>query len=86
MAALLLMVSFMPMQAQVFMMEDDNDPERNVLGANGTYGNVIFHGSGADQANFVPLGSGLLVLTALGGLYLVGKQKNGRAINYTENK
>lgn len=72
---LLLMATIMPMQAQVFMMDDDNNPDRNVLNGNGTYGNVIFHGSGADQADFVPLGGGLLVMTALGSLYLVGKRK-----------
>lgn len=79
MAALLLMASFMPMQAQVFMMEDDNDPERNVLGANGTYGNVIFHGSQNDQANFVPIGNGVLLLAALGGAYLLGNNKKEKA-------
>ncbi len=73
--ALLLLAAMLPTQAQVFMMEDDNDPNRNVLGANGTYGNVIFHGSGGDQANFVPLSGGLLIMTALGGLYIASKRK-----------
>jgi len=73
--ALLLLAAMLPTQAQVFMMEDDNDPNRNVLNVNGQYNNVPFHGSTDDQANFVPLGSGALLLAALGGAYLTGKRK-----------
>ena len=69
----LLLTLAAPMHAQVFMMEDDNDPNRTVLG-NGTYGNIIAHGSGYDQANFVPLGEGIALLTALGGAYLLRKK------------
>ena len=71
---ILLLVLAAPMHAQVFMMEDDNDPDRTVLG-NGTYGNVIVHGSTADQPNYVPLGSGVLALTLLGGIYLLNKRR-----------
>ena len=63
-----------PMRAQVFIMEDDENEFRNVFG-NGEWNNVIVHGSPDDQTNFVPLGGGALVLTLLGGAYLIGKQK-----------
>jgi len=62
-----------PMHAQVFMVEDDNNPDReNVLD---TYSEVIYHGSESDQINFAPLGQGLAVMTALGACYLLGKRR-----------
>lgn len=64
-----------PMRAQVFIMEEDeNERLRNVFG-NGQWNNIIVHGSPDDQANWVPLGSGALLLAALGGAYLIGKRK-----------
>lgn len=76
MAAMLLLAMAVPSQAQVFIMEEDEGPDRNVLGANGTLNNVIVHGSLNDQSNYTPIGSGLLVMTALGGLYLMNKRTN----------
>ena len=72
---MLLLALAAPVRAQVFYMDDDEDPNRNVLGANGTLSNVIVHGSTDDQTNFVPIGSGLLIMTTLGGLYLRNKRK-----------
>ena len=64
-----------PMRAQVFIMEEDeNDRVNNVFG-NGEWNNIIVHGSADDQANFVPLGEAVLLLTALGGAYLLRKKK-----------
>ena len=63
-----------PMRAQVLIMEEDENEFRNVVG-NGEWNNVIYHGSGDDQANFVPLGEGILLLSMLGGAYLFGKRK-----------
>ena len=64
-----------PMRAQVFIMEEDeNDRVTNVFG-NGVWNNIIVHGSADDQANFVPLGEAVLLLTALGCVYLVRKLK-----------
>ena len=63
-----------PMRAQVFIMEEDENEFRNVFG-NGEWNNIIVHGSADDQANFVPLGEAVLLLTALGGAYLVRKLK-----------
>jgi len=62
-----------PMRAQVFIMEEDeNDRVTNVFG-NGDWNNIIVHGSADDQSNWVPLGEAVLLLTALGGAYLVRK-------------
>ena len=63
-----------PMRAQVFIMEEDENEFRNVFG-NGEWNNIIVHGSADDQANFVPLGKAVLLLTAFGGAYLVRKLK-----------
>jgi LPXTG-motif cell wall-anchored protein len=75
-AAMLLLSMAVPSQAQVFIMEEDEGPDRNVLGAKGTWNNVIVHGSLNDQTNYTPIGGGLLIMTALGGLYLMNKRKN----------
>ena len=69
--AAMLLALVVPVRAQVFIMEDEGGPERNVL--NGDYSNVIVHGSSDDQANFVPIGGGLLIMTVLGACYLIGK-------------
>ena len=64
-----------PMRAQVFIMEEDeNDRVDNVFG-NGQWNNIIVHGSPDDQTNWVPLGEAVLLLTALGGAYLLRKKK-----------
>ena len=63
-----------PMRAQVFIMEEDeNDRVTNVFG-NGERNNIIVHGSADDQTNWVPLGEGILLLSALGGAYLLRKK------------
>ena len=63
-----------PMRAQVFIMEEDENEFRNVFG-NGEWNNIIVHGSADDQTNWVPLGNGIVLLSALGGVYLLGKRK-----------
>ena len=63
-----------PLRAQVFIMEEDENEFRNVFG-NGEWNNVIHHGSLDDQTNYLPLGEGILLLSALGGAYLLGKRK-----------
>ena len=68
-----------PMRAQVFIMEEDENEFRNVFG-NGEWNNVIVHGSPDDQMNFMPLGEGILLLTALGGAYLLSKGKTGKQV------
>lgn len=66
----------LPASAQIFMAEDElnmrKDPE-DVLS------NVFIpvNGALADQANpvYTPLGEGILLLTALGGAYLLNKKR-----------
>ena len=70
----LFLVLAVPMRAQVFIMEENENEFRNVFG-NGEWNNVIYHGSGDDQANFVPIGNGLLIMTAFGACYLMKKRK-----------
>ena len=72
--AAMLLTLVLPVRAQVFMMEDENNELRTVFG-NEELSNVIVHGSTDDQTNFVPIGSGLLIMTTLGGLYLRNKRK-----------
>jgi hypothetical protein len=73
-AALLLTLA-LPMRAQVFTMEDDVDNPR-VPGDLEEFGRIPYHNVDYDQANeFAPLGEGLLLLTALGGAYLLRKRK-----------
>ena len=71
----LLLTLAAPMRAQVFIMEEDeNDRVDNVFG-NGQWNNIIVHGSPDDQTNWVPLGEAVLLLSALGGAYLLRKKK-----------
>ena len=64
----------MPLRSQVFLTEDDLDSE--------TRGNwsdigliVPIHEQDFDQAEYSPLGSGIALLAALGGAYLLGKKQ-----------
>ena len=59
--------------AQVFMLDGDKNRQGNDI--NGEHSNVIYHNSTDDQTNFVPMGSGSLLLAALGGAYLIGKKR-----------
>ena len=62
-------------QAQVFTMtEEENDRAEGDMDA--VLGRIPYHGVDYDQANdFAPVGEGMLLLTALGGCYLLGKRK-----------
>lgn len=70
---LLFMIMSLTMKAQVFVMEGDEnyrEPEDPAIFA----GLPADYGSGVDW--YVPVGEGLLLLTAFGGAYLMGKRKN----------
>lgn len=58
--------------AQVFVLGEGN--KRQNTDINGEYSNVITHGLTEDQTNYVPVGSGSLLLAAMGGAYLIGKK------------
>lgn len=60
--------------AQVFTMADEENSRAE--GDLDVLGRIPYHGVDYDQANdFAPLGEGMLLLTALGGCYLLGKRR-----------
>ena len=65
----------MPMRSQVFLTQEDLDSERD--GQWEDIGLIIpIHEQDFDQAeNFAPMGSGIALLAALGGAYLLGKKR-----------
>lgn len=70
--ALLLAV---PASAQIFIDDEDMNNRGNGDG-NMDIGNLIpQHGVEWDQANFTPIGEGILLLSVLGGAYLIGKKR-----------
>lgn len=75
MAAALLLS--MPLSSQVFMTQEDLDKERCEQWKD--VGLIIpIHEQDFDQGEgdeYVPLGSGMALLAALGGAYLLGKKK-----------
>lgn len=75
----ILMVTFLsviPATAQIFL---DDESLTNRCGEMDESGNIVpFHEVEWDQANqFAPTGSGILLLTVLGGAYLLGKNRKG---------
>lgn len=79
--AILLAAMSLPAKAQIFTMENDQNGRDGTLTVdpNGDLSNVIVHNSTDDATNYdyVPMGSGLLLLTALGGAYAL-KKKTGK--------
>lgn len=75
---ILMLTLALPVSAQIFNAEDSHvlrsDPEEVLSG-------VILPKNGelGDQENsiFVPLGEGMLLLSALGGAYLLNKRRKG---------
>ena len=64
-------------QAQIFLEEGDANDNRAV---SQDWGVVPIHGVTQDQANYVPVGSGIALLAALGGAYLLKKKKINKYI------
>jgi hypothetical protein len=62
--------------AQIFL-DDETLTNRGWLGDMDDLGNIIpFHEVEWDQAEgYVPIGSGVMLLTVLGGAYLIGKKR-----------
>ena len=64
----------LPMRSQVFLTQEDLDSERD--GQWSDIGLIIpIHEQDFDQAEYSPLGSGIALLAALGGAYLLGKKR-----------
>ena len=67
--------------AQIFLDDDDVNLRGNGDG-NMDIGNIIpQHNVDWDQANYTPVGEGLLLLSVLGGAYLLGKKKGNKGEN-----
>lgn len=61
-------------QAQIYVMEGEDNELRNITTQNGELNNVIVHNSENDQTNWTPIGDGILLLAAIGGVYLHRKK------------
>lgn len=62
--------------AQVFIIDDNIDNPRVPAEEEFDINNPGNHGSGDDW--YLPLGGGVLLLSALGGAYLIRKNKNNK--------
>ena len=61
--------------AQIFL-DDESLSQRGWLGTMDELGNIIpFHEVDWDQANYTPTGGGIMLLSVLGGAYLLGKKR-----------
>lgn len=72
----LLLVMTSPVQAQVFIMDEDVDGNIRLSESEFT---VPVPYQGTDWDEYLPLGDGVLLLTALGGAYLLRKRKDEKA-------
>lgn len=74
-AALLFLAMAQPLHAQVFMLDGDEnyrEPEDPQVFIN------LPSSYGMATDSYTPVGNGLLLLGAMGGVYLLGKRKNKR--------
>ena len=74
MAILALMLgTTMTANAQIFLDDDDMNVREH---GNMDVGNIIpQHGVDWDQADYTPVGEGIVLLSVLGGAYLLGKKR-----------
>ncbi len=73
--ALGLLISF-PANAQLFNLGEQSYFNRTTAnGGNGYYSNTLGHAGTDEETNNAPIGSGVLLLTALGAAYAVKKRK-----------
>ena len=74
MAAMLLLAG--SLKAQIFIFDDDESSLRDVSSAEEVSLIIPIEGSTDDQyGEYVPVGSGALLLAGLAGAYLIGKKK-----------
>ena len=63
----------MTANAQIFLDDDDMNVREH---GNMDVGNIIpQHGVDWDQADYTPVGEGIVLLSVLGGAYLLGKKR-----------
>lgn len=63
-------------QAQVFLQEGDDNNLRDVTVPVDAWPDNPIYSQGNDNTPYTPLGSGIALLAALGGAYLLGKKRN----------
>ena len=72
--ALMTLLTAGPVTAQIFL-DDESLSQRGWLGTMDELGNIVpFQEVTRVKSNFAPTGSGILLLTVLGGAYLFGKR------------
>ena len=71
----ILAVLSMPISAQVFFLDIDGEDNLREDELELVDLDVLEHSLTQDQTNYAPVGSGVLLLAALGGAYLLGKKK-----------
>ncbi len=68
----------MTANAQIFLDDDDMNERTGGQGSMDV-GNIIpQHGVDWDQADYLPVGEGIMLLSVLGGAYLLGKKKGNK--------
>ena len=72
----LLLVMFGPVHAQVFIMDEDVEGNIRIKSSEFT---VPVPYQGTDWDEYLPLGDGVLLLTALGGAYLLKRRRDEKA-------
>ena len=77
--AFALLMAATPTMAQVFMMEDDDSFNR--VEGEGIVFNVIVTPQDSNTDQFVPVGHGIMLLSALGSAYLLGKRRRKEETN-----
>ena len=73
--AVFVMLTVVPSYPQIFLIESSDNNRTGPDNSNGIYSNVIVHGDLNDQANYVPLCNGSLLLLAMGSMYLLRKRE-----------
>ena len=65
----------LPMHSQVFLTQKDLDEERQLQWEDAKLIIPIQEKGSEEEESYAPMGSGLALLAALGGAYLLGKRK-----------
>lgn len=73
--AVFVMLTVVPSYPQIFLIESSDNNRTGTDNLNGIYSNVIVHGDENEQANYVPLCNGSLLLLAMGSMYLLRKRE-----------
>ena len=72
------MMMFVTANAQVFILSDEEYEKSNRTQATPSSPLVPFQGSDQDQSLTTPMGTGVMLLSVLGGAYLFGRPKRNK--------